>query len=397
MESPISRYKVLAAGLFSLILTMGLARFAYTPLLPALQEQTGLSDAWAGWLAAINYLGYFAGAIAATRIADLMLKDKLYRIGLVIGVVTTAGMALTDNLIWWALMRFVAGFSAVGGLIIGSGLIMNWLVRHGHRAELGLHFGGIGLGIAFTALAAMAMPSSLGWDWQWALLGAVGLALALPAWRWMPRPDASPAATPNAALADKAPPRLMLWLLVLVYFCAGVGYVINATFIVSLVDRQPALAGQGNLIWLIVGLTAAPSALIWDRVMRRWGGPLALLLAFALQIPGILLPALSDSLIAAIASALFYGSTFVGIVAMVLTMVGRWYPSKPAKPMAQLTVSFGVAQIVGPAIAGQVAEATGVFDAALYMAAVVMAAGMILLLVMHRRESGRVAAKPCTA
>ncbi len=42
------RYKVLSAGIFSLILTMGVARFSYTPLLPMSRPGWGWQKE-AGW------------------------------------------------------------------------------------------------------------------------------------------------------------------------------------------------------------------------------------------------------------------------------------------------------------------------------------------------------------
>jgi len=51
MTSAIDRYKVLAAGVFSIMLTLGVARFAYTPLMPLMQQQAGLGVGEAGWLA----------------------------------------------------------------------------------------------------------------------------------------------------------------------------------------------------------------------------------------------------------------------------------------------------------------------------------------------------------
>ena len=38
-------------------------------------------------------------------------------------------------------------------MLLGTGLILNWLIRHNHRSELGIHFAGIGLGIAGCASA----------------------------------------------------------------------------------------------------------------------------------------------------------------------------------------------------------------------------------------------------
>ncbi|MEX8494543.1 YbfB/YjiJ family MFS transporter, partial [Sphaerotilus sp.] len=74
-----TRLRVFMAGLSSLILVLGIARFAYTPLLPLMQQQAGLGVAEAGWLAAVNYAGYLSGAVLAASISDLVLKDRLYR------------------------------------------------------------------------------------------------------------------------------------------------------------------------------------------------------------------------------------------------------------------------------------------------------------------------------
>ena len=51
---PLQAWQVSAGGICALVLTIGLARFAYTPLLPLMQAQAGLSDVAGGWLAATN-------------------------------------------------------------------------------------------------------------------------------------------------------------------------------------------------------------------------------------------------------------------------------------------------------------------------------------------------------
>ena len=42
------------------------------------------------------------------------------------------------------------------------------------------------------------------------------------------------------------------------YFCAGVGFVVSATFIVAILVQTPAFAGRGSWVWVLVGLTAIP-------------------------------------------------------------------------------------------------------------------------------------------
>ena len=122
MTSQRERLQVLGAGIFSLLLTFGVARFAYTPLLPIMQQQAGLGLAEAGWLAALNYAGYLCGALVASLISDLVLKDRLYRIGLVVAIVSTAMMGLTSDPWLWTLSRFIAGLSSAAGMLLGTGL-----------------------------------------------------------------------------------------------------------------------------------------------------------------------------------------------------------------------------------------------------------------------------------
>ncbi|MBT3471537.1 MAG: YbfB/YjiJ family MFS transporter [Gammaproteobacteria bacterium] len=385
MTHPHQRIQVLSAGILSLILMLGIARFAYTPLLPLMQQQAGLGVAEAGWLASINYIGYLLGASIASLISNLVLKDRLYRIGLIVAVISTVGMGFTDNLWLWSLSRFFAGLSSAAGLLLGSGLILNWLLRHNHRSELGIHFSGIGLGIAFSALAIELM-NPLPWDQQWLLLSLAGVILMIPAWRWLPPPDSSTTTQNGATLVDCPPSRTYLYLFMAAYFCAGVGYVVSATFIVAIIDQIPALSGNGSWTFLLLGLGAAPACIIWDLIARRSGELNALIAAFLLQIISILLPVLLPTWVGAVISALLFGSTFVGIVSLVLTMAGRYYPTRPAKMMGKMTITYGVAQIAAPAITGLLAQQSGNYNDGLYLAAGMMVLGTLLMLQLKRLE-----------
>lgn len=387
MTQQLARLKVLGAGIFSLILTLGVARFAYTPLLPLMQQQAGLGVAAAGWLAAINYAGYLSGALLASRINDLVLKDKLYRIGMVLAVLSTAVMGLTTDVVVWAISRYVAGLCSSAGMLLGTGLILNWLIRHNHRSELGIHFSGLGLGIAGCAAAVMLMSPELNWREQWWVFSAIGCVLLVPALAWLPRPDTSGLTTTGQKMVDKPPSPLYLRVFMAAYFCAGFGYVVSATFIVAIVNKLPGMAGQGNLIFLAIGLGAAPACINWDFIARRTGDLNALILAAVLQIIGILLPVMVGGLIPTLFGALLFGGTFIGMVSLVLSMAGRYYPTKPAKMMGKMTLSYGAAQIIGPAFTGQLAVHLGSYNAGLYFAAGVMAVGTVLLLGLKAVES----------
>ena len=398
MSQQRERLKVLSAGIFSLILVLGVARFAYTPLLPLMQQQAGLGVAAAGWLAALNYAGYLSGALIASLISDLVLKDKLYRIGMVVAVLSTFIMGMTDNVAVWAFSRFIAGLSSAAGMLLGTGLILNWLIRHDHRSELGIHFAGIGLGIAGCAAAVGVMSHWLDWRAQWYAFGVMGCLLLFPALRWLPAPDTSGLTKTGQAMVDKPPSPLFMRFFMAAYFCAGFGYVVSATFIVAIVERLPGLAGQGNLVFLAIGIGAAPACFNWDLIARRTGELNALILAAILQIVGILLPVMVGGLFAALIGALLFGGTFIGMVSLVLTMAGRYYPTRPAKMMGKMTLSYGAAQIIGPAITGWLATGLGGYAAGLYVASAVMVVGTLLLVVLkliEKRELPTPAPEAC--
>ena len=379
-------WQVLTGGICGLVLTIGLARFAYTPLLPSLQIQTGLTDAAAGGLAAINYAGYMSGALAATWIDDVRWRHWLYSAGLWMALLTVAAMALTTWMPAWALIRYIGGLCGATGMLLGSGLVLGWLMRQGRRPELGLYFIGLGLGIVVSALGAWGLSQLWPtWSDQWFAFAALGLVFFVPAWKWRP-PVPPQVVVSHDAVASGLGSRRWTWTMLTSYFAAGWGFVISATFTVAIVEREPALAGQGPLAWAMVGMAAMPAVFIWDLVARRVGDKRALLLAFGLQTLSVMLPAMSGELWAALAGAVGYGATFIGIVSMTLALVGRRAPHNPGKAMAKLTLSYGAAQMLAPVVAGYMAQTTGTFKGALWLTAGVMAAGMALLATLPKDD-----------
>ncbi len=379
-----ARVRTHIAGILGVLVVLGVARFAYTPMLPLMREQAGLGMGAGGWLAAANYAGYFTGVFLCGRINDLGVKDHLYRAGLVMAVISTALMAVASDELSWSFARFVAGLSTAFGMILGGGLVMNWLMRNGHRPELGIHFSGIGLGIVMCSLVVLVLAEELDWRGNWLALALLGALLVIPAWVWLPRPlPQSPAGATVGDMKDRPPTALVRSLLMGFYFCAGVGFVVTSTFIVAIVNSLPGLEGSGFWVFLIVGCAAAPSCILWDLVVRRTGPINALFLASLLHIAGILLPLAGGGVLGPLLGAVCFGVTFAGIVSMVMGIAGRFYPTRPAKMMSTLTIAYGIAQITAPALTGWIGEVTGSYAAGLYIAAVAMAAGVLMLGVLR--------------
>ena len=378
MSIKLTKIRVYIAGICSLIVTVGVARFSYSLLLPVMQEGAGLTDLGSGWLASTNFMGYMFGVLLAASMHNLNYKYNLHRIYLVLSVITSATMVLTTDITTWAILRFLAGTCASGGFIIASGLVLKWLVKNNHRAELGIHFAGAGLSIVITSLLFEAIQAlEADWQQQWLALSVLAIVFAVPAWLWMPHPS-----TENKnqeVVKDNPPSKTFKSLMMLAYFCAGYGYAVSSTFIVDIVESTKGLQGQGGLVFLLIGLAAIPAALIWDRIARRFGYLKTLIAAYLLQVTGIILPALNNSLPTAIVSALLFGGTFIACVSLVLTMAGKFFPSDPAKFMGTMTLSYGAAQIIAPVCTGYIVEIYGSYNPGLYLSAAVVMVGTVFL------------------
>ncbi|MDO6680682.1 YbfB/YjiJ family MFS transporter [Oceanobacter sp. 5_MG-2023] len=389
-ETPLTtdaeRYRVVFAGVCALILSVGLARFAYTPMLPVMQQEAGMSPLIGGWLATFIYIGYTTGTLMAMLIKDPLRRYRLYRLCLILALASTLAMGFVTNAIVWMLLRFIGGLSGIAGMLLASGLVLNWLIRHRHRPRLGLHFTGAGLGIIVSGISVSLMGNWLSWEQQWIGLGLLGLLFFIPAWCWMPRPEVLPIGQTASHAPVAASSRRWLVLMAAAYFCAGCGYVVGATFIVDILEALPLLSGNGAWVWVIVGLAATPSTFLWDNVAHRIGQIPALLLAYGLQMLSMLLPAISDNLVVNLISAALWGGTFVGIVNLTLTLIGRRFPHNPSGAMAGLTLSYSVSQMVAPAMTGYVMMLTGQYQSALLTTTAVMAMGIALLLLTHWLE-----------
>lgn len=375
------RFKVVAAGICALILTVGVARFAYTPFLPLMLSQTELSTFAGGWLATINYAGYLCGVVLISLMQRLDFKFYFYRINLLVAVLSTLMMGLTTDIVIWSLSRFIAGVSSTAGIILAAGFVMSWLKRHGFKAQLGLHFAGLGLGIAIPGLLIVLMNDAFDWAGQWQLMGLFAVLFFIPAWLWMPAPGS---ANTQQDIEQKRPSRQWLWLMIAAYSLAGVGYVVSATFVVAILEAMPLLQGKGDWAWVLLGVTAIPSCIFWDKIASRFGETRALIASYVVMLIGIIVPALSSGLILNLLGAALYGATFAGVVSQMLVYIGHQFPLNPAKAMAKLTIGYGVAQIVAPLIAGYISTHTGSYIASLWFAGGAMVLGIVCLWKIHR-------------
>jgi len=370
--------RALFAGMCALAIAMGVGRFAYTPLLPAMQRAAHFGADVAGRLAGINYLGYLVGAFGAAALTRPRLRRSGLYACLVASLVTTAAMALSTNLAFWAALRFVSGVASAGILVWSSALLLEVLARHGRASWMGWIYAGVGVGIAASGLIIAAGGETLGWRGGWAALALLCCVLMPPCFLWLaPRESGHGVAEPGA----RAPrvERFSAPLLNFIYFCEGAGYAVSGTFLVAIAKGMPELRSLAEVLWIVVGLAAAPSTVLWSALARRTGLVAALLAAYLVQGVAIVLPIVSGSPAAALAAALGFGGTFVGIAVLTVSLGGAIAPQNPTRMIGLLTAAFGFGQIVGPVLAGELAAHEGNFTLALELAAGTVFLGAVLL------------------
>jgi MFS family permease len=163
------------------------------------------------------------------------------------------------------------------------------------------------------------------------------------------------------------------------YFLEGVGYIVTATFLVTMVAHTPGLSGFASWSWVAVGLAAAPSTILWQQLASRTGVRKALTLAYLIQACGILLSIGTANVYRVGLAAVIFGGTFLGIVALAMGEGGRRSGTEGRRVAAILTACFGAGQVIGPSMAGLLADQQGGFVLPLLFAGLLVAIGGVLV------------------
>jgi len=366
-------------GALALAAAMGIGRFAYTALLPPTQRALEAGDGVAGLLASLNLAGYLAGVLWARQLAASPRRSAALRAGLGVTVLATALGALTTSVAAWAALRLAAGVASGLTFVLASAIAIE-----AAAPAAGLLYGGVGLGMALSGAVAALVPERLGFGLPWLALGGAAALLGAPAWfRLAPVPP-----PPLRAGAPSAShPGMGFARLAAAYFLEGLGYIVSGTFAVAAVRRTPGLEALAPWTWVLTGVAAAPSALVWSGLGRRLGVRRALALAHLVQAAGMALPAASRTPAAALAGAGLFGATFVGIVTLAMLAGRALAPASPGRVVGTLTAVYGVGQMLGPLLAGALAERLGDPRPAVLAAAGVVAAGGLLVAPGPRRAS----------
>ncbi|MDR3531410.1 MAG: YbfB/YjiJ family MFS transporter [Rhodopila sp.] len=364
-------------GLIAMATAIGIGRFVYTPILPAMVQALDLSKAQAGLIASANLFGYLIGALLAAM-PRLPGSRRGWLLGaLAASAVTTGAMGLVSSMSGFLALRFVGGVASAFVLVLASSVVLERLAaaRRSHLASV--HFAGVGTGIAVSALVvSVLVAAGAGWRVLWYAVGAVTLcAVVAVAWLVPSGDRPTPAGSARTAIGER---RRGFGALICAYGLFGFGYVVTATFLVAIVRASPQIRGVEPLVWLVVGLTAAPSVVLWGKIASRLGVQHSFSIACLVEAIGVAASVLWPSVVGALLAAALLGGTFMGLTALGLAGARELAPANPRPVLAQMTAAFSFGQIIGPGLAGYLFDLTGGFVLPSLLAAGALVAASVI-------------------
>jgi predicted MFS family arabinose efflux permease len=334
-------WRLVVAAAAALLIGIGLARFAYAPLLPAVIAQGWFAPEAAAYLGAANLLGYLAGSITAPALARRIGGRAALRGAMLLATVSLAACSSPMPFAWFFIWRLLSGI--VGGLImiLAPSMALAQVPTSRRGLAGGVIVTGVGLGIAASG---MLVPLVIRWGLTQAWLGLALVALALAIFSW----GAWPTATPTSAVSGTA---RRFGSICLSYGLCGVGLGPHMVFLVDFVARGLGRGlDAGSLAWVLFGVGALCGPIAVGRIVDRFGAERAFRLVVVAEAAAVALLLFPSSAANLNASALLGGLVASGITAAMLGRIGmRAGNDQTARQhgWTQATIAWAIGQAAG--------------------------------------------------
>ncbi|MFM0119415.1 MULTISPECIES: YbfB/YjiJ family MFS transporter [unclassified Paraburkholderia] len=338
------------AGASASLVGIGLARFAYTPLLPAIVSAHWFPASTAAYLGAANLGGYLAGALAGGWLARRFDATFVLRAMMLLVTAAFVACAFPVSFLWFFGWRFASGLAGGALMVLAAPTVLAHVTPSRKGFASGAIFSGIGLGIAASGTIVPILLRQ-GLIQTWLGLAAISLALTAVAWNgWPGRGESAVQHTAHHRGHGRSYPAASMRALYTEYALNAVGLVPHMIFLVDFVARGLGKGlDAGAQYWVLFGLGAIVGPLLSGHLADRTGFGPALRVAYLLQIVAVALPAVVRGPAALIVSSVVVGAFVPGIVALVLGRVNELLAHHPAAQKgawSAATTSFAVLQAV---------------------------------------------------
>ena len=321
------------AGAATLMVGMGIGRFSYSPMIPALIEAGSLTESEAGYVGAANFAGYLIGALAAPVMRRVWGEINTLRLCLLFALVSLFASILPWGFIWLVFWRGLVG-ACVGVMMIYCLAIAT---RHAPAGKLGAATGitytGVGFGILLAGtLVPWLLEFGLAAAWTGiAFIGFTGAAIGFWGWR------AAGTESTGSDQHDRSRPSLKWTSTVIGLVSArtlfSLGLIPHTIYWVDYLVRGLGHDMDfGGWHWALFGVGAISGTYLWGRLADKIGFRLGLTLAFGAVAAGIALPVVQSAGWALVISSLVVGAQ-PGLTAI---MSGRFHQLMGAARMAEV-------------------------------------------------------------
>jgi predicted MFS family arabinose efflux permease len=364
------------AGLSASLVSIGLARFAYTPLIPALIQAHWFSASDVVYLGAANLVGYLIGALIGRPVAQHTSNKTALRLMMFAVTVSFFACGFPLSVSWFFGWRLLSGVAGGAIMVLVAATVLPHVPASRRGLASGAIFLGIGLGIAGSGTIVPPLLS-LGLQQTWFGLGLLSLVLTAASWFGWPSEVHHAAVAPTTdELRIATDPRV--YLLFAQYAFMAAGLVPAMVFLVDYVARGLGAGPHvGALIWVMYGLGAIIGPVSYGFLADQFGAKVSIRLVLVVQAIAVGLLSISSSFVALALLAVILGSFPPGIVPLALARVHELIPQHHQQQVAwsRATVSFATFQAIAGFAYSALFNACGGHHALLF----VIAAGAIVV------------------
>lgn len=345
---PLHPFRATLAAVCAIGIALGMSRYAYTPLIPALIRDGWVSVPQAGFLGGANCMGYLASCLLAIVLPRYLPIRSVIRLSLAIALIGGLMSAFDLGFRWLILARFVAGLSAAPLLVLTPSVLSSQISDRWKKVCSGIAFAGNGI---FIVLISLTLPFFLEFDVQlsWLYEAAVTVVACILVWPLSSRASGKPLVRSEVSDHLNGGQRKVLLGLILAYGLGAVAVQPPTLFLTDYLHRDLGLrVSEASQVFSILGVGTAIGAGVSGLFAGLVGSRLTLFVVYVSGVISMLLVLFTSKIWALALAAGLAGVFLMGLVAMTSqrTMEAVGHAQHP-KTWGTMTLAFALGLTVG--------------------------------------------------